>query len=310
VGQFGQLTLFNNALNGRHGSPTSLDNYVRKAQLMNYEGERAPFEAFARNKYNATGYIHWMLNNSWPGLIWHLYDYSLVPAATYFGAKKGNEPVHILYGYDDKQIAVVNHTRTAANGLTASAKVYNLDGTLKYSNSAGVSVGADGSVRVFAIPSITGLTSTYFLKLDLTDGGGQTVSRNFYWLSTRAEIHNYGASDWYYTPVTQYADFTALNSMATASGVTVTRTSSSNGSEGTSQVTISNPSTGIAFFLRAKLTRGAGGSSVGPVYWDDNYISLAPGESRTITAKYALDDLQGSSPSVTVYGWNVPSQTK
>ena len=37
------------------------------------------FEAFARNKYTSTGVIQWMLNNAWPSMIWHLYDYYLRP---------------------------------------------------------------------------------------------------------------------------------------------------------------------------------------------------------------------------------------
>ena len=306
TGQFGQMGLFNNALNARHGSAGNLDNYVRKAQLMNYEAERAPFEAFARNKYTATGYIHWMLNNAWPSLIWHLFDHSLVPAGSYFGAKVGNRPVHILYGYDNKGISVVNHTRAASNGMTASAKVYNLDGTLKYQNSVAVSVGADNTQPVFTIPSITGLTSTYFLKLDLTSSGGSVLSTNFYWLSTRAEILNYGGSTWYHTPTSQYADFTALNSMPSAT-VNVTRTSTTDGTNGETRVTIQNTSSGVAFFLRAKLTRGTGGSSVAPVFWDDNYISLPPGESREIVARYSLADLNGAAPMVEVRGWNVGS---
>jgi exo-1,4-beta-D-glucosaminidase len=250
-----------------------------------------------------------MLNNSWPSLIWHLYDSSLVPAATYFGTKKGNEPVHILYSYDDKSIAVLNHTRTALSGLTASATVYNLDGSVKYTNSAGVSPGADSSTKVFTIPSISGLSSTYFVKLDLTNGSGQALSRNFYWLSTRAEIHDYSATDWFFTPVTQYADFTALNSMASAN-VNVTRSSTTTGSEGETHVTIQNTSSLVAFFIRAKLTKGSGGAPVAPVFWDDNYISLAPGETREIVAKYRVSSLEGSSPSVTVQGWNVGSQTR
>jgi exo-1,4-beta-D-glucosaminidase len=308
TGQFGQLTLFNNALNARHGSAGSLDNYVRKAQLMNYEAERAPFEAFARNKYTATGYIHWMLNNAWPSLIWHLFDHSLVPAGSYYGAKVGNRPVHIIYGYDDKSIAVVNHTRFAVSGLTATARVYNLDGTLKYNNSVSVNAGADSTQRVFTIPSITGLTGTYFVKLDLTNGA-QTVSTHWYWLSTRAEILNYGGSTWYHTPTSQYADYSALNSMA-AGSVNVTRTSSESGPTGETRVTIQNTGSGIAFFIRVRLTRGAGGSSVAPVFWDDNYISLAPGETREIRASYAVADLQGQSPMVEVRGWNIASQIR
>ena len=75
---------------------------------MAYEGERAMFEAYGRNKYTATGVIQWMLNNAWPSLIWHLYDFYLRPGGGYFGTKKANEPLHVQYSYDDRSIAVVN----------------------------------------------------------------------------------------------------------------------------------------------------------------------------------------------------------
>ena len=80
----------------RYGAPKDLNDFVRKAYAMDYEGERAMFEAYLRNKFNSTGVIQWMLNNAWPSLIWHLYDYYLVPAGGYYGTKKANEPMHVL----------------------------------------------------------------------------------------------------------------------------------------------------------------------------------------------------------------------
>ena len=78
--RFTTVNVFTDALTRRYGAATSLDDYERKAQAMTYDGQRAMFEAYGRNKYTATGVIQWMLNNSWPSLIWHLYDYYMVPA--------------------------------------------------------------------------------------------------------------------------------------------------------------------------------------------------------------------------------------
>jgi exo-1,4-beta-D-glucosaminidase len=184
--QFAQLTIFNTALTKRHGAPTSLTDYVRKAQLMNYEAERAPYEAYSRNQYaSATGFIHWMLNNAWPSLIWHLYGSDLAPAGSYYGAKKGNEPLHMLYSYDDGSVVVVNHTQAAEMGLSAAVRVYNLDATQKYSNDSSVNVGADATAQVVKIPALTGLTGTYFVELTLSRGTA-VVSTNFYWLPSKA----------------------------------------------------------------------------------------------------------------------------
>ena len=97
----------------RYGAPKDLADYVAKAQLENYDNVRAQFEAFNAHMdavKPATGVIYWMLNNAWPSLHWHLYDYFLNPAGAYFGAKTANEPVHIQYSYDTRAIVVVNHT--------------------------------------------------------------------------------------------------------------------------------------------------------------------------------------------------------
>ena len=96
------------ALDARHGAATDVEDLARKSQLMAYEGVRAMFEAYGRNKYQSTGVIQWMLNNAWPGLIWHLYDYYLRPAGGYFGAQRACEPLHVQYGYHDRAVAVVS----------------------------------------------------------------------------------------------------------------------------------------------------------------------------------------------------------
>jgi exo-1,4-beta-D-glucosaminidase len=301
---FAQLKLFNAALSARHGAPTSLADYVKKAQLMNYEAERAPYEAYSRNQYtSATGFIHWMLNNAWPSLIWHLYGSDLAPAGSYFGAKKGNEPLHILYSYDDGSVVVVNHSQTAEAALSASVRVYNLDATQKFSKDATVSVGADATAPVVTIPTIAGLSGTYFVQLSLSRGS-TLVSSNFYWLSTKAEKLDLGNSDWFHTPTTTFADYSALSTLAPA---TVTAKLAAAPTGGT--VTLTNTGTSIAFFTRLKLTAGKGGAMVLPVIWQDNYVSLMPNETRTLSLSYAPADLGAALPAVEVSGWNVATQT-
>jgi len=108
-GQFTHLLdRFDTAMTRRYGAPTSALDYTVKSQLMTYEGERAMFEAYRRNGYTSTGVIQWMLNNAWPSIYWHLFDWYLRPAGGYFGAKKANEPVHVMYSYDDRSVAIVN----------------------------------------------------------------------------------------------------------------------------------------------------------------------------------------------------------
>ena len=132
-GEFKDIHVFTDALNARYGNATSVEDYAFKSQLMGYEGIRAMFEAYSRNKYTSTGVIQWMLNNAWPSVIWHLYDFYLRPGGGYFGAKKAMEPLHPVYSYDDGSIWVVSSQYEDAKGLKLTAKVFNLDMTEKFS---------------------------------------------------------------------------------------------------------------------------------------------------------------------------------
>jgi exo-1,4-beta-D-glucosaminidase len=71
------------------------------------------------------------------------------------------------------------------------------------------------------------------------------------------------------------------------------------------RVTVENPSKSIAFFVRLKLNKGKGGEEILPVVWEDNYISLLPGEKREVTATYHATTLGSAKPEVEVSGWNV-----
>src|SRR6266478_839984 len=141
--RFTTINVFTEGLNRRYGQASSLDDYERKAQAVAYDGERAMFESYGRNKYIATGVIQWMLNNAWPSLIWHLYDYYLVPAGGYFGTKKACEPVHVQYSYDDNSVAVINGTYELLKGTRVSAKLYNLDASEKGSREGTMNVAPD-----------------------------------------------------------------------------------------------------------------------------------------------------------------------
>jgi exo-1,4-beta-D-glucosaminidase len=303
-GQFKNIKVFTSALNARYGPAKSLEDYAAKSQLMAYEGQRAMFEGFGGNKYTSSGVIQWMLNNAWPSLIWHLYDYYLRPAGGYFGTKKACEPIHVQYADDDKSIVVVNSTYQPLKNLKVNAKVYDINLSEKFSREAMLDSAADSSQRVFAIPDVKGLTSTYFLKLTLADSRGALVSRNFYWLSTKADVLNWDKSTWYYTPVNSYADLTALQQL----GPVKLRASghvSRQGAEESARVSVTNPSSKLAFFVHLKITKESDGEEVLPVLWQDNYFELMPGESRELNASYQLKDLKGSRPMLDIEGWNI-----
>ena len=303
-GQFKDIHVYTDALNARYGQAASVEDYAQKAQLMNYEGIRAMFESYSRNKYASTGVIQWMLNNAWPSTIWHLYDYYLRPGGGYFGAKIAMEPLHPMYSYDAGSVWVVNSRYDDVKGLKLITKAYNLDMTEKFSQESSLDAAADSTNKVLAIPPLTDTSAVYFLVLRLQDAAGKVVGSNFYWLSSKPEALKWEESNWFVTPTSSFADFTALSQLPAVS-VKVSSRSEKSGDESTTHVTVENPSKTLAFFIRLKVSKGEKGEEILPVIWEDNYFSLLPGEKREVSASYRSSALGTAKPTVEVSGWNV-----
>jgi exo-1,4-beta-D-glucosaminidase len=303
-GGYRNVNVFTAALEGRYGKAKGLEDYVRKSQLMTYEGERAMFEAFGRNKYKATGVIQWMLNNAWPSIIWHLYDYYLRPGGGYFGTKKANEPLHVQYSYDDRSIVVVNSLYRAFPGHKVTAKIYNLDLSEKFSKTASIDIPEDSATRVLELPEIPGLSKTYFVRLALDDAQGKQVSSNFYWLSTQPDVSDWEKGNGRYTPIKTYADLTGLETLPPAT-VTVTSRPEVKGAEQVEHVTVRNTSSHLAFSVHLTVMKGKNGGDIAPVFWEDNYFELMPGERREIVAAFPRKLLGGEKSRIQVDGWNL-----
>ena len=309
---FATITPFDTALAKRYGAPKSLADYVAKSQLDNYDNARAQFEAFnARMDASkpATGVIYWMLNNAWPSLHWHLYDYFLNPAGAYFGARMANEPVHIQYSYDTRAIMLVNHTLNNERGLQAMIRVRNLDGSVPYERRLrDIDLAGNGTRQLVTLPPVAGLSRVYFIELELASANGKSISRNVYWLSTQTDELDWEHSNWYLTPVTQYADLTPLQSLPAAKSE-IRATLRQEGDEDVATVTLTVPpsSKTVALFQHVLIKRTSGGELVLPILWDDNDVTLWPGESVTLTAHFAAP--RAETPVVEVSGWNVPTQS-
>ena len=308
--EFSNTKIYDDAMKAIYGPPSDLDDYLRKSQAMAYDGERAMFEAYGRNKYTSTGVIQWMLNNAWPSLIWHLYDYYLQPAGGYFGTRKANEPLHVQYSYDDRSVVVVNSQYQPFSGLKVSAEVYDFDLKQKFSNQANADVPEDSSTRVFVIPETALNTSPVtFVKLALRDAAGHTVSSNFYWLPAKTSSFDWEKTTFFYTPSPVYEDFTALNRLSPVKLEAAADLALAH-NDGTVTVHVKNPSKQLAFQVCLQVLQKEGDKEILPVLWDDNYFSLLPGESRVVTATLDQSQLQHVQPEIKVSGWNIVPQEK
>ncbi len=308
-GEFKTLQVFSDALDARYGKANSAADYSFKSQLMTYEGVRAMFEAYSRNKYTSTGVIQWMLNNAWPSMIWHLYDYYLQPGGGYFGAKKGLQALAPVYGYDDHSVWLVSSRYADTKGLQLSVRVLNLDATEVFSKKVAVEMPADSTARVLELPQpeLDKASPAYFLDLRITDAAGNLVGSNFYWLSKKPETFDWANSTWFKTPTKDYADYTSLAGLPKVR-LDVKKRTEPQGANTVERITLRNPGKNIAFFVRLKLAKSNRGDEILPVLWSDNYITLLPGETRELSATYRTSDAGKGSPALELQGWNVHTQ--
>ena len=309
--EFGTLDRFTEAIDRRYGKAKDLEDFVKKSQLMNYELMRPMFEAFQANKGNATGIIQWMLNSAWPAIYWQLYDYYLVPNGAYYGTKKACEPLHLLYHYGDNTIYMINDLYQRIKNFKAVIRLFNIKSEVIFDQTLEVNVSAESATQIFSLPEINDLSTTYFLDLRLINERGEETGNNFYWLSTKPDVLNYEYKfdDFaFYTPTKEFADLTLLNNLAPAT-VDINHEFNQENEEQFITVDLTNSSEKIAFFNELIITGKNNGQRIIPVYWEDNYITLLPGEKRLLKGTFTTKDLKGDIPELKVEGWNISSLT-
>jgi len=305
---FASLDRISRAIAKRYGACSTLEEYTAKAQVLNYELMRPMFEAFQVNYPKATGIIQWMLNAAWPKVGWQLYDHYLRPNGAFYGARKGCEPFHLIYHYGEHAVYIVNELPQTMGDVTARLQLWSVESDKLLDQCYSIVVDSQSSRQLDTVPEITMVS---FLDLRLFDAAGDEISHNFYWLSPQSDELDYEAEfdSWaFYTPSKVYADFTALNNMPAATLETVLSKEQKDDAQQNDTVTacvkLRNTSHSIAFFCVMTLHNDAG-EEVLPIYWDDNYLSLLPGEERVVRANFPLDALQAGEPVLAVSGWNV-----
>jgi len=279
------------AFESRYGKPSTVEEYSIKSQIFQLEATKAMFEAFAGNKYRSSGIIHWMYNSAWPKMYWQLYDYFFMPNGAFYAARKACEPLHIQYCYNDNSVKIVNSRYSDFEGLKVSAKLYDFNMKEVWSQTAGgINTGADESKKIFDVKIPQNITPIYFLLLDLTDSKGTSLSSNFYWLSSAGDAN---------------ADFTGLLKLPQANVTTRIISAYKEGNSFHLSVQFENRGKTLAFAVNPIILRQKTMQPVLPVFWEDNYFSILPGEKRTVKVEFYVDDLKGERPVLKTSAWNV-----
>jgi Tol biopolymer transport system component len=285
-----KIPFYPDAIAQRYGPIANLPDFVRKAQLANYEAFRAMYEGRLAKLFKpCTGVLTWMSNPAQPSFVWQIYSCDLEAFSSLFAARKACEPVHIQMNQSNFHLMVINNTTTQLDDLVARVSVFNLDGTLKYSHDTKIVVAPPSSATdAGPIDWPTDLSPVHFVKLQLLAPYLAEISNNFYW---RALPEHPG-------------DFTTLDQMPTVYlNAKITRQDQDG--KCLLNIELSNPSHNIALMTHLQLRRRSAGVRVLPTWYNDNYISLVPGETRTISVEAASSDLAGDEPMIDVDGWNV-----
>lgn len=281
----GDIASFMATLEREFGAPTSLEDFERKAQMMNYVDYRAIFEGFAAHLWTQnSGRLIWMSHPAWPSNHWQMYGADYDTQASYYGVKKACEPLHAQMNLPDYALAVVNTTRTDQSGLVLRTRVLSLSNVLidERVDHLDAPANATTTLAPLALAQSLAKEGVVLVVLTLSDAAGRVVSVNSYWQSA------------------DEASLQRLNHLA-AQPVRLTMMAGREGEDSLVRVTLIDLGTGPV--LAAKLTLlDQQGRRILPAYYSDNYLTLLPGERQEVTIRYAGT---GRATEVSLRGWNV-----
>jgi hypothetical protein len=284
------------AMAEQFGPPSSLADFDRKAQMLNYVGHRAVFEGFNANLWHPnTGRMLWMTQPAWPSTEWQIYSHDYDTHAAYYGVKLASEPIHIQLDLPNHEIAIINNTAAALAHLNAHAQVFDLSSKLLFERTitTGAAANSANNILRLALEDALAANPVLFVKLTLTDASNKPLSQNFYWLA--AHDDDYRKLD----------DLAAVTLQASA---TSQPAGSQDKTEDHITVTLTNPSQTTALTTKLTLLDGANGPRILPAYYSDNYVSLLPNEQRTIQIAYPASAAR-AHPVIALRGWNITPAT-
>ena len=287
----GLTSPFMSALADEFGEGKSLEDFEKKAQMLNYVTHRAIFEGFNAHLWNPnSGRMLWMTQPAWPSTMWQILSSDYDTQASYYGVKKASEPVHVQMNLPDLTTAVVNTTTVPLKNVVLSARVFSTDTKVLLSHKRQMSVepGREADGFQLELPGESA-NDVVFIKLELHDEDGRLLSENFYWQASQEQI---------YKRLDHLPTVSVRASAAETQMRDVTRVS----------VRLSNPGRTFAIMNKITLRNASDETRILPAYLSDNYISLLPGETRNVTIEAPSSAVKGAL-SVGITGWNVEAKS-
>jgi hypothetical protein len=289
----GEITPFMNELQSEFGAATSLEDFERKAQMLNYVEHRAIFEGMNAHLWVPnSGRMLWMTQPAWPSNMWQILSSDYDTQASFYGVKKACEPIHVQFDPSSDEVAIVNNTMSPLTGLTLTANVVSLDNKplfhLEEKHDAAPNAMVNALKLDLAQPLAGGVV---LIKLELRGANGQLLSDNLYWLA---------------------ADSPSYRQLNHLPAVTLSAAATSTHADQSTHIHVRLENFGTSPALATKLTllNSSDKSRILPAYLSDNYISLLPNETREVEIEYpASAATSTAAPQIALRGWNISPQT-
>jgi len=282
----GRVSFYEDAMYTQFGAPTSFEDFVRKAQMLDYAGHRAIFEGMAAHLWQPnSGRMIWMTQPAWPSTMWNFLSWDYDTQSSFYATKKALEPVHAQLNLDDESVDLIN--LGDAQSYKVRVRVLSLDGKKLSDQASNVQAAADDRTPVTNL-DLDALAAghTVFVVLNVSDATGAPVSNNFYW---------WAAKD---------ASLRELDALPQAT-VSAAASVSPAGGERKATVILTNSGSVTAVLVKLTLLDAATGRRILPAYYSDNYVSLLPGEQQTITVEFPSG---AGQPAFGLRGWNLATQ--
>jgi hypothetical protein len=269
------------------GAPSSLEDFERKAQMLDYVGHRAIFEGFAAHLWQPnSGRMIWMTQPAWPSMEWNFLSWDYDTQSSFYGTQKACEPVHAQLNLADESVDLINLGE--AHSYKVETRVVGLDGKVLSDQTNQIEAAADARTAV-GKPDLERLADghTVLVMLKVRDANDAPVSDNLYWWAKQESI---------------LRELNALPQIKLTGAATI---GSENG-ERKATVKIENTGSAPALLIKLTLNDAATGTRILPAYYSENYVSLLPGEARTISIAFPAGDFK---PAIGVRGWNAENET-
>ncbi|MGQ7868016.1 glycoside hydrolase family 2 protein [Sunxiuqinia sp. sy24] len=273
-----------------YGGASNMEEFARIAQLVNYNQYRALIEGFSSHMWDwYTGTIIWKTQNPWTALRGQMYDYYLDPNACLYGLRTGSQKLQAICNPTSKMITVVNNGFETQNDLMLVAKAYDMKGKERPISQILVYIGPTTTKKIMSVKSalkhVGGEKDGSFLLLQLQNNQQEVVAENFYWFPD---------AEGNYSGLQKLPD-SKLNVSVTRSAPNKVR------------VTLKNsPNAPVAFFNRLAVVDAQTNERILPLFANDNYVSLVPGDEKIIELECPLADSRNWK--IAVEGWNFDKQ--